>query len=331
MEYLIYCNFAIQNERPDMSMRTHILKQSKFPYYIRGYYRALLPTQPHLKENIFRLQSLLSQKELQEVENRVEYYCAPQTGKPFSGQTTVRDLRNISSPKSYFFDTYEYARFLPENTPLDFIFGDVTHIPSYPSLVKSRPIAMGNDNSVLLNMDKARHFVWIKNDKPFSAKKNRLIGMSAVYQHNRYDFFEAYFGHPLCDLGDVGMNGIGKPEWIRPKISLLEHLDYKFILSLQGNDVATNLKWIMSSNSIAVMPKPTMETWFMEGTLIGDRHYIELRPDYSDLEEKLQYYIAHEKECLQIVRNANAHCRRFSKKDVEDLCSLRVLERYLQR
>ena len=309
----------------------HILKQSKFPYYVRGYYRALLSTRPRLRERILRLQSRLSQKELQEAEVRVNYYCSSQIGKPFSGKTTVNDLKKISSPKSYFFDTYEHARFLPPNTPLDFVFGDVTHVPDYPSLVKSRPIVVGNDNSVLLNMDKARHFVWINNDKPFVSKKDRLIGMSAVYQHNRYDFFEKYFGHPLCDLGDVGINGIGKPEWVKPKISLLEHLNYKFILSLQGNDVATNLKWIMSSNSIAVMPKPTMETWFMEGSLIGDRHYIELRPDYSDLEEKLQYYIARPKECLQIIENAHAHCRRFFKKEVEDLCSFRVLERYLQR
>lgn len=312
-------------------MSTHILKQNKFLYYLKGYSRAFSPIRPRLEDRIRLLQARLSQTELQEVESRVAYYCASPLGKPFSGNTTVRDVRKISSPKSYFFDTYEYARFLPQNTPLDFVFGDVVHVPSHPSLVKSRPIAYGNENSVLLNMDKARHFVWIKKDHPFSFKKNRLIGMSAVYQQNRYDFFSKHFGHPLCDLGDVGINGIGKAEWAKPKISILEHLDYKFILSLQGNDVATNLKWIMSSNSIAIMPKPTVETWFMEGSLVGNHHYIELLPDYSDLEEKLQYYISHEKECLQIIDNAHSHCRRFFNKDIEDLCSLRVLQRYLQR
>lgn len=75
--------------------------------------------------------------------------------------------------------------------------------------------------------------------------------------------------------------------------TIREHLDYKFIMAIEGNDVASNLKWVMSSNSLAVMPRPTCETWFMEGTLIPDYHYIEVKDDFSDLEEKLNYYIAH--------------------------------------
>lgn len=59
--------------------------------------------------------------------------------------------------------------------------------------------------------------------------------------------------------------------------TIREHLDYKFIMAIEGNDVASNLKWVMSSNSLAVMPRPTCETWFMEGTLIPDYHYIEVR------------------------------------------------------
>ena len=67
-------------------------------------------------------------------------------------------------------------------------------------------------------------------------------------------------------------------------------------MALEGIDVASNLKWVMSSNSIAVMPRPTCETWFMEGTLIPDYHYIEIKPDFSDLEERLNQYITTERE-----------------------------------
>ena len=38
-------------------------------------------------------------------------------------------------------------------------------------------------------------------------------------------------------------------EWMTPKKTIREHLDYKFIMALEGNDVASNLKWVMSSNS----------------------------------------------------------------------------------
>ena len=47
----------------------------------------------------------------------------------------------------------------------------------------------------------------------------------------------------------------------------------------------------MSSKSVAVMPKPKFESWFMEATLIPNFHYIEIKDDYSDLNDKLEYYI----------------------------------------
>ena len=40
------------------------------------------------------------------------------------------------------------------------------------------------------------------------------------------------------------------------------------------------------------MPKPKYETWFMEGKLKDGSHYIEVKDDYSDLEEKIKYYSA---------------------------------------
>ena len=91
--------------------------------------------------------------------------------------------------------------------------------------------------------------------------------------------------------------------------------------------MATNLKWIMSSNSIAVMPKPTLETWFMEGKLEGGKHYIEIRPDYSDVEEQLNYYINNPDKCLEIIQNAHNFVQQFQNKKVEDLCSLLVLQK----
>ena len=86
-------------------------------------------------------------------------------------------------------------------------------------------------------------------------------------------------------MGHVGHKDV-HPEWRADTLPTHRHLNYKFILCLEGNDVASNLKWVMSSNSIAVMPKPKYETWFMEGKLKGNVHYIEIKDDYSDLEEK---------------------------------------------
>lgn len=305
-----------------------IVKQVKFFYYVRAYLRRILPN-PSYKDVILKLQQSLSECERELVNARVNYYCKSTFDISNSAKTCrLKDLKKPVTPKTYYHDTYEYARFFDPNLPIRFVFGDVTDVPDFPGIVKSRPVAGKNQNSVLLNLDKARHFVWIKNDRPFRTKKDQLIGRGAVFQEHRYNFFNQYYGHPLCDLGQVNAQG-GNPIWIKKKMSIEDHLNYKFILCLQGNDVATNLKWVMSSNSIAVMPRPTLETWFMEGSLVGGKHYIEIKDDYSDLESQLQYYISHPEECEAIVDNAHRHCEQFFSKKVEDLCSLKVLKKYL--
>ncbi|RYZ99434.1 MAG: lipopolysaccharide biosynthesis protein, partial [Sphingobacteriaceae bacterium] len=89
--------------------------------------------------------------------------------------------------------------------------------------------------------------------------------------------------------------------------------------------------WILSSNSIAVMPKPKYETWFMEGRLVPNVHYILIKDDYSDLEERINYYINHTDEALAIIQNANIFVQQFFDRQKEDLISLLVLQKYFER
>jgi hypothetical protein len=132
----------------------------------------------------------------------------------------------------------------------------------------------------------------------------------------------------MCNVGQINRDPAGPP-WLVERLTIDEHLDYKFILCLEGNDVATNLKWVMSSNSLAVMPRPRMESWFMEGLLIPDHHYVVIKDDYSDLEDRLNHFIRHRDEALRIIGNAKAHVARFLDGEREDLVSLMVLEKYL--
>ena len=113
-------------------------------------------------------------------------------------------------------------------------------------------------------------------------------------------------------------------------MSLKEHLNYKFILAIEGNDVASNLKWVMSSNSLAFMVKPTYETWFMEGLLIPNHHYVLLEDDYSDLEKKIRYYTEHREEAKAIITNAHEYIEQFKEQKREDVISLKVLEKYFK-
>ena len=139
-----------------------------------------------------------------------------------------------------------------------------------------------------------------------------------------------YFGHPLCDLGTNSRSVNIPTEWKKKEITLYNHLPYKFIFALEGNDVASNLKWVMSSNSAAVMPEPTCETWFMEGKLIPNYHYIKIKEDFSDLEERLNHYITHPHEAEKIIRNAHEYVAQFMDKKREKLISLLVLDKYFR-
>ena len=238
----------------------------------------------------------------------------------------------VKGCSAYFFDTYEYIRFFPAANKFSFAFGDVTHIPAVPSIVKSRPIVGDNRNSVVLNLDKHRHFAFLEDSIPFRKKDNKIIFYAYMQgKPHRMSFMEKYFDHPECICGSVDRHESIPKEWIVKKISKQEHLIHKFILALEGNDVATNLKWIMSSNSLAVMPKPKYETWFIEGRLIPNFHYVEIKDDYSDLIERMNYYIENPAEAEKITKNANEYISQFRNKKREKIISLLVLQKYFSK
>lgn len=309
-------------------------KNSKIKYYFLNISRIIIP-------NAFRritLNSKLESIDLYDIEyikRRVNSYCKLREISTLSTGIKLKDfnLKKIKRQRDYFFDSYEYTRYFDKKLSISYKFGDVTSVPDEPSIVKSRPINGDNSNSVILKLDKTRHFTFLKDKKMFSDKKDMLIGRHALgktRQEHRRRFLEKYINHPMCDIGKVN-----RPEWLshlyKEKITIDEHLDYKFILCLEGNDVATNLKWVMSSNSLAVMPEPVYETWFMESTLIPNFHYVKIKDDYSDLQEKMEYYIEHTDEALEILENANAYIKQFKNKKREDLISLLVLEKYFYK
>lgn len=302
-------------------------RNSNLSYYARNYARQLIPGWLYRS----RLEAFLRRIDRYRPEDWRDRlaYCNKLTFPSSLGlqAEAIGGMRIPKKGKVYHFDLTEYTRWFEPSLMHHHAFGDVTHIPDHPSVVKSRPITGDNRNSVLMKLVKMRHFNFIHDPVPLSEKRNHLIGMASVSQPHRVRFFERYFNHPLCTLGQIN-RGTTHDQWIRPKMSIRQHLDYKFILCLEGYDVASNLKWVMSSGSLAVMPEPVYETWYMEGRLIPDVHYIRISSDYSDLEERLQHYIDHPAECLDITREAQAYTQRFRNNELEDLLNLLVLMKY---
>lgn len=314
-------------------------KNSKLPYYIVNYMRQLAPRsiyQSSLKRRLAEFDRL-SPEQQRYVMDRVEYYCKLSEGTDIGTEATELSQHTLKNrgkyPKVYFFDTYEYTRYFDDRLKWNTLFGDIIHVPDVPSITKSRPLIEHNENSVVMKLDKIRHFTTLNDDLHFEQKLDKAIFRGDLTKkRHRIEFMERLFDNPICDLGEVARKDRAavNEAWRRPAISLYDHLKYKFVFTIEGNDVASNLKWVMSSNSLAVMPKPTCETWFMEGRLIAGEHYIEIANDLNDVESQLQYYIDHPSEAIEISANANRYVDQFQNAAIEDLISLMVLERYFR-
>ncbi len=308
-------------------------KNHHFHYFVAGLLRELR-FKPYLRRELPRLlDSIERRPDAEYIHDRADYYNKLRQKTPL-GEDSVRvgDFSLSNAKSIYYLDTSEYLRYFDGDLRFNYLFGDIIHVPPHPAILKSRPIEGDNAASVLLNLDKVRHFTFLKDEKPFAAKADCAVFRGHISgKPHRVDFVRKFFGSPLCDVGVINPRPEFPPLWSENKsISLWRHLDYKFVVTLEGNDVASNLKWVMSSNSVAVMPRPKYETWFMEGRLIPEHHYIEISDDYSDFESKIRYYLAHPDRAEAISRNANEWVRQFLDPQREKLISLAVLKRYFE-
>lgn len=247
-------------------------------------------------------------------------------------QHRLADCRRpkVRDGSRYYYDLMEARRYFPPSLDAAALFGDITHVPDQPTLVKSRPIAGDNRNSVLLKLDRFRHFQLFDDPVAFEDKQPLAVWRGAVGPLPwRQRLVERHGDNPRCDIGPVSRPHGRIPA--KPFLSPVEQMRCRYILSIEGNDVATNLKWVMASNSLCLMPAPRYETWFLEGRLVAGRHYVELRDDYEDLDEKIDHYERHPEEAKAIIANAQAHVRQFADARRERTIALLVLQKYFER
>ena len=317
-------------------------KNIKSFYYLRHVLAALVP-------RIFyrlRLQSELKRIKYYDKEyifSRLNYYNKKENRFTVSENSTtnknfrrlqlgnikeniIKKNKEVKKHTTYFFDLYKLFSFFDNKKKLDFIFGDITKAQKIPTIVKSRPI-INSDDSIILNLNKVRHFHFINDHKKFIDKKNKAVwrGYGENSKARQY-FLKNYHHISMFNIGQTGP--VLDAPWVKNFMPISNQLDYKFIFCIEGVDTATSIKWVMSSNSVCVMPKPKYETWFMEGALQPDVHYIEISDDFSNAEQKIKYFIEHPNKVLKIIENAQAHVEQFKHAKREKLISLMVLDKY---
>lgn len=304
----------------------------KLSFYTRHTFHRLIPGAflQRQRKNLLRKLKSFSEDERQIILNRVNYCNQLNDNVELPEQAITLSSFKREKSGTYYLDLLSVLRYFPPELRFCHRFGDVTTVPDVPTLVKSRPISDHNQNSVLLKLNRVRHYYTVKDPYRYDDKLDLVVWRGSCHQEHRRQFIRDFYDHPLCNVGDIHKNALGQP-WHKHFMSVPAQLKYKFVMSIEGKDVATNLKWIMASNSLCFMRRPRFETWFMEGTLLPGYHYVLLKDDYSDLEDKIIYYREHPCEAKEIIRNANRYVDQFMDTEKERLVGLLVMQKYFER
>ena len=322
------------------NLKSSNAKRRRLLYYL--YYTPLVYFFPSIISRL-RLKNILNnsfQKEY--IQSRVRYYFkktsnfrVSKKGKNLSELFWNQFFKNKQN--SHFIDFYMLLQFFNKKNKVDFIYSTKDNIdssiakkhPPYPTFVKSRPISSNNQNSILLKLNRVKLFHFIKDPKKFENKKNQAVWRGDIRNNPRREYFvKNFYRTPLFDIGQTSPKQ--DVAWMKSFMSIKDQLDFKFIFCLEGKCISTNLFWAMSSNSVCVMPKPKYESWFMEGKLEDGVHYIEVKDDFSDAQDKIEFYNNNNNKCLEIIDNAKKFVKQFKDPKQERLIQLLILKQYFK-
>lgn len=280
------------------------------------------------KEQLLHIFNTFDEIKRENILKRVAYYNKLNTH--FQKDEKFMQIKDFSlkgNGSRYYYDLAPLLFLFNKNNYFAYKFGDVTETFKKPIFVKSRPINTKNDNSILLKLDSLRHFYIPQDNLPFKKKKPKLVWRGAAHQPHRITFLEKFYTSKLLDVGCTAKRSTMKPYHVK-ELTIDEQREYKFLLSIEGNDVASSLKWNLASNSLVFMTRPKYETWFMEGTLKPNFHYVLLKDNYEDLEEKIDYYRNNDDKAQEIIENAHRYIEPFLDKNQEKLIQLLVIKKY---
>jgi Glycosyl transferase family 90 len=135
-------------------------------------------------------------------------------------------------------------------------------------------------------------------DKALSDEENcrNLRRCRLVYNHANSTLVNARLTDTRKRLPDV-LNGV---ELTTGSVTVRHLLRYKGIVMLEGNDVASGLKWALLSESVVLMPIPRHTSWAMEELLEPWVHYVPLNHDITDVEEKMRWILDHDADARRI-------------------------------
>jgi hypothetical protein len=97
--------------------------------------------------------------------------------------------------------------------------------------------------------------------------------------------------------------------YVKPHVKQAQQLKYRYLIAVEGNDFISGLAWMLFSQSVVIMPPPRVQNWIHELCLEPWVHYVPVKPDWSDLEEKIMTCEADHERCKKISQQATDYIK----------------------
>ncbi len=124
--------------------------------------------------------------------------------------------------------------------------------------------------------------------------RSRLVLLSQA----RPDLLDAAFTSPFS-LDESVKNIMERYRMFQPWKYPVEFVNYKYLVSIDGNTFASNLWWQLLSNSAVMKNDSEYLEWFYKG-IEPFVHYLPYALDLSDFVEKVGWLLTHDREGRQI-------------------------------
>lgn len=184
--------------------------------------------------------------------------------------------------------------------------GDIDHVMENNMMCKPRKRV----DSILLPLNRKRHYGVASsipvNDIPWEQKTGKAVwrGKYGDISHNasspndsmKHALVSKHLNSTVVDAKFSKSTEHTPKEMIGQYMDIKAQLAYKYIISIEGNDVSSGLKWMLFSNSVVFSPPFTMSSWAMEDKLQPFIHYIPIRRDMSNVEDMIHWAESHPDE-----------------------------------
>jgi hypothetical protein len=277
-----------------------------------------------------------------DVRSRLNYYIGENTTKTKEPENTATHGYDIPIKLNFEIYRSNFARIHPGTEyPID-VIRYLSHVKNntlyiqcgdsafggekWPVMVKVRDTHK-NSSGVIVNFESIRHLggMFDVADPPWDEKRNESVwrGADTGWNGERLEFVKKYGNTHNVGFSNFVQDALKSPhlysrDMRKPKISISELKKFKYLPVIDGNDKSSSLGWIMASNSVPIMPKPRFHTWVCEPWMKPGVHYVEVKRDWSDFDEKLEWCRQNDSECKKIADNGTIFMMQFMNQTQEN-------------